>query len=101
MPHVQLLLAGFVHPDRVPDAFACMDVFVAPYIRPSTETFALTVVEAMAMGVPVVHFDIGGMRVSALLCCCADAWYCFALFVCDCIALRFKIVCEECLRNEC
>lgn len=36
---------------------------MSPYMRAATETFALTNLEAMAMGVPLVTFGVGGIRV--------------------------------------
>ena len=60
---VQLDLITFIDPSDVPSAYACMDVFVAPYVRPATETFALANIEAMAMRVPFVHFGTGGIQV--------------------------------------
>lgn len=40
-----------------------MDVFVAPYL---VETFGMALVEAMGMGIPVLHFNLGGIQASAL-----------------------------------
>ncbi len=60
---LQLHFAGFVEPADTPAVYACMDVFVGPYVRPATETFALTNLEAMAMEVPFIHFNVGGIRV--------------------------------------
>ena len=59
----QVTLVGFVPPEELPAAYACMDVYVGPYVYPATETFALTNLEAMAMGVPFIHFNTGGIRV--------------------------------------
>ena len=61
---LQFARIEFVDPEHIPAVYTCFDVFVAPYIRQSTETFAQTLIEAMAMQVPVVHFNIGGIRVS-------------------------------------
>lgn len=60
---LQIHVVGFIPPADLPLVYLCMDVFVAPYVRPATETFALTNLEAMAAGVPVIHFNTGGMRV--------------------------------------
>jgi glycosyltransferase involved in cell wall biosynthesis len=46
-------------PADVPALYACMDVFVAPYLR---DTFAVANIEAMAMEVPFVHFGLGGLQ---------------------------------------
>lgn len=45
--------------NRLRDTYSSMDVFVAPSRQ---ENFANTVLEAEACGVPVVAFDVGGMR---------------------------------------
>jgi hypothetical protein len=58
----------FIDPEDVPRAYKCMNVFVAPYTRPATETFALANLEALAMGVPFVHFGTGGIRVRVFAC---------------------------------
>ncbi len=52
-----------VGPRDMPSVYKCADVFVAPYVRNQSETFALANLEAMAMGVPFVHFGTGGIRV--------------------------------------
>jgi hypothetical protein len=56
-------ITTFMDPKDVPGLYACMDVFVAPYVRPATETFALANIEAMSMRVPFVHFMTGGIQV--------------------------------------
>ncbi len=62
---------GFVDVVDVPEVLACMDVFVAPYINPTTETQAIAAIEAMAMALPVVHFAVGGMQVRQPALCCS------------------------------
>ena len=47
--------------DRKPDIYAAADIFVSPCDNPQ-ETFGLTVVEAMAAGLPVVVSDYDGYR---------------------------------------
>jgi hypothetical protein len=42
---VQLDILPQVGPEEVPRVYKCMHVFVAPYVRPETETFALANVE--------------------------------------------------------
>jgi glycosyltransferase involved in cell wall biosynthesis len=64
----QLVVHKFVSPSDMPRVFACMDVFVAPFIRPATETFGLVNIEAAAMGVPFVHFGTGGIQVCNPFC---------------------------------
>lgn len=66
---VQIHVSGFIDPDSIPLAYLCMDVFVAPYVRAATETFALTNLEAMALGVPMIHFNVGGIRVTVTPSC--------------------------------
>lgn len=46
-------------PESAADFYGELDVFVAPY---SMETGPLTVVEALAHGVPVIGSDVGGIR---------------------------------------
>ncbi len=58
-----MLIVEFAPPDAVAAMYTCFDAFIAPYVRAATETFAIVNIEAMAMGLPVVHFNIGGMRV--------------------------------------
>jgi glycosyltransferase involved in cell wall biosynthesis len=78
-------LVGFVAPEDVPAVYGCMDVFVAPYVRPATETFALTILEAMAMRVPVVHFNVGGIRVRPRPCLSTGRCFgCIGLLCCCC-----------------
>ena len=47
--------------ERKPDIYAAADIFVSPCDNPQ-ETFGLTVVEAMAAGLPVVVSDYDGYR---------------------------------------
>ncbi len=45
--------------DKLAEIYNCADVFAAPSMQ---ESFGYTVCEALACGVPVAGFDIGGMR---------------------------------------
>jgi glycosyltransferase involved in cell wall biosynthesis len=54
----RVTLAGFVPPAGVRDLLRSADLFVLPSISEGVSTAAL---EAMAMGVPVVVTDVGGM----------------------------------------
>lgn len=65
----QLVVHEFVSPPDMPRVFACMDVFVAPFIRPATETFGLVNIEAAAAGVPFIHFGTGGIQVPPNTAC--------------------------------
>ena len=68
-PHwhvAQFLHVAYLGPNDTPQAYMCMDVFVAPYVD-RMETFGMAAVEAMAMGVPVLHFNVGGMQVLAVV----------------------------------
>lgn len=55
---------GFVHPTQLMDWYKhrCMDVVVAPYLRPLSESFGLVLTEAMEAGLPVLHFAVGGIQ---------------------------------------
>lgn len=55
----QLHLIGEVHPDKVGDFLAALDVFVFPSLG---ETFGLAVVEAAQAGIPVVANDLEVLR---------------------------------------
>jgi hypothetical protein len=44
----------------LPDYLSCLDVYVCPSVR---ETYGISVVQAMAMSLPVIHFGYGGMQV--------------------------------------
>jgi glycosyltransferase involved in cell wall biosynthesis len=55
----QLLLTGFVQPEMVPPLLACFHVYVCPSIR---ETYGISVVQAMSMGLPVLHFGVDGLQ---------------------------------------
>lgn len=46
-------------PADIPVALSCMDVIVSPSLM---ESFSLSNIEAMAMGVPLLHFNVGGVR---------------------------------------
>jgi len=52
-------MPGEIHPDRVGDFLAALDVFVFPT---AAETFGLAVVEAAEAGVPVVAADLPVLR---------------------------------------
>lgn len=56
-----------VSPDHMTSVYSCFDVLVSPYVNVLGESFAIANVEAMAMGIPVIHFNIGGMRVCVCL----------------------------------
>ncbi len=56
----QVLSIGFVDPEAVPRYLACLDVYVCPSMR---ETYGISVVQAMAMGLPVVHHGVDGIQV--------------------------------------
>lgn len=64
-------LAGSFTHNELPDIMRAADIFVLPSI---TEGFPLTIVEAMAWGLPIVATDVGGIPelvedgVSGLLC---------------------------------
>lgn len=55
---------GFVHPTQLMRWYKhrCMDVVVAPYLRPLSESFGLVLTEAMEAGLPVLHFAVGGIQ---------------------------------------
>jgi len=55
----RLHMPGEIHPDRVGDFLAALDVFVFPT---AAETFGLAVVEAAEAGVPVVAADLPVLR---------------------------------------
>ena len=48
--------------DDLVRSLAAMDVLVNPSLRAWSETFCIVNVEAMAMGVPLVSFGVGGIR---------------------------------------
>lgn len=54
-----VIFAGYVPNAQLPDLLAAADVFLMPTL--CTEAFPLTVVEAMAAGLPVVASNIGGI----------------------------------------
>ncbi len=60
MHYGQVLSIGFVDPEAVPRYLACLDVYVCPSMR---ETYGISVVQAMAMGLPVVHHGVDGIQV--------------------------------------
>jgi glycosyltransferase involved in cell wall biosynthesis len=76
---VQTYITGFLPPDAIAAVNLCVDVLVAPYIRPAMETFAQVIVEAMAMRVPVLSFGVGGINVSSGFCAVVSS----RLFVLD------------------
>ena len=53
----KIIFAGFC--DNVPAVLSIIDIFVAPSV---TEGFGLGIVEAMAMGKPVIATRVGGIR---------------------------------------
>jgi len=55
---------GFVHPSALMAWYRhrCVDLLVAPYLRPLSESFGLVLTEAMEAQVPVVHFAVGGIQ---------------------------------------
>ena len=57
-----MTVAGFSEPEDIPAHLACVDVYVCPSVQ---ETYGISVVQAMAMGLPVVHFGVGGLHVRA------------------------------------
>ena len=52
-------MLGFVSPALIPRYLACMDVYVCPSVR---ETYGISIVQAMAMALPVVHYGVDGIR---------------------------------------
>lgn len=54
-----IIFAGYVPNAQLPDLLAAADLFLMPTL--CTEAFPLTVVEAMATGLPVVASNIGGI----------------------------------------
>lgn len=60
LPREAVMFIGFVTPVSLPDYLSCLDVYVCPSIR---ETYGISVVQAMAMSLPVIHFGYGGMQV--------------------------------------
>ncbi|HLI25301.1 MAG TPA: glycosyltransferase [Acidimicrobiales bacterium] len=50
---------GYLHGDELADAYAAADVFVFPS---TTDTLGLVLLEAMAMGLPIVAPDVPGMH---------------------------------------
>jgi hypothetical protein len=61
----QLETSGFAEPEDIPRRLACVDLYVCPSV---VETYGISVVQAMAMGLPVVHFGVGGMQVGPAAC---------------------------------
>jgi phosphatidyl-myo-inositol dimannoside synthase len=60
----QVYLAGYLPPDLLRQAYAACDLFVAPNVpQPhDVEGFGLMVLEAAAMGCPVLMSDLEGLR---------------------------------------
>ena len=59
VPYVQF--TGWVSGDSYVDALGSVDVLVNPSIRSWSETFCIANIEAMAKGIPLVTFGIGGV----------------------------------------
>ncbi len=57
------MIIGIVAPNELPKYLACMDVYVCPSVR---ETFGISVVQAMAMRLAVVHMATAGLQVRAV-----------------------------------
>ena len=60
---LQVVTLGFVDPEDIPRYLSCMDVYVCPSMR---ETYGISVVQAMAMGLPVIHYGVDGIQVGSL-----------------------------------
>jgi glycosyltransferase involved in cell wall biosynthesis len=54
-----LVFAGPLHAE-LPEVLASLDIVVNPSLRAWSETFCIANIEAMASGVPVVSFGVGG-----------------------------------------
>ena len=61
----RLVALGAIHDDDLPWVYAAADVFVSP-VDSIQEMFGLSVIEAMACGIPVVCSDWGGYRDSVI-----------------------------------
>ena len=53
---------GFSNPDDIPHYLSCMDIYVCPSVQ---ETYGISVVQAMAMELPVIHYGIAGIQVGS------------------------------------
>jgi hypothetical protein len=60
----RIRFTGFVNPMNLTTWYrhSCIDLVVAPYLRPMSESFGLVLIEAMEAAVPVVHFGVGGIQ---------------------------------------
>jgi glycosyltransferase involved in cell wall biosynthesis len=54
-----VLFVGYIQPDELPKYYAACDVFVLPSVF---ETFALTLLEALSTGKPIVCARVGGAQ---------------------------------------
>lgn len=79
-------------PEDIPRYLSCMDVYVCPSMR---ETYGISVVQAMAIGLPVIHYGVDGIQVgpwtlrcslslqtqpSHPLCCSLACYYNLSVF---------------------
>ena len=52
---------GFLIGEDLPNMLAGVDIMVNPSLRAWSETFCIANIEAMAMGIPLISFSVGGV----------------------------------------
>lgn len=61
---------GFIPYHSLPQHLQDIDIIINPSLRAWSETFCIANLEAMAMGIPIVTFAVGGKRFSHLNSLC-------------------------------